>query len=62
MRPDHGAIEGAIKDTFRRNKFAEQTRDGLDNIIEFPASAGLWTKIYQQLLKDDEVKADSLCC
>jgi RNA polymerase sigma factor (sigma-70 family) len=31
------AIEGAIKDTFRRNKFAEQTREPLDNVIEFPA-------------------------
>jgi RNA polymerase sigma factor (sigma-70 family) len=30
------AIEGAIKDTFRRNKFDEQTRPGLNNVIEMP--------------------------
>jgi RNA polymerase sigma factor (sigma-70 family) len=36
------AIEGAIQDTFRRNKFAEQTREGIGgngNVIEFPAPA-----------------------
>jgi RNA polymerase sigma factor (sigma-70 family) len=31
------AVAGAIKDTFRVNKFAEQTRPGLENVIEFPA-------------------------
>ena len=30
------AIRGAIKDTFRRNKFAEQTRPSVDNLLEFP--------------------------
>jgi RNA polymerase sigma factor (sigma-70 family) len=31
------AITGAIKDTFRRNKFAEQTRPALSNVLEFPS-------------------------
>jgi RNA polymerase sigma factor (sigma-70 family) len=30
------AIYGAIKDTFRRNKYAEQTRPSIDNVLEFP--------------------------
>jgi DNA-directed RNA polymerase specialized sigma subunit len=35
------AIAGAIKDTFRRSKFAEQTMPPLDNVIEFPAQKAL---------------------
>ncbi len=31
-------IEGAMKDTFRANKFAEQTRAPLDNVLEFPCT------------------------
>jgi RNA polymerase sigma factor (sigma-70 family) len=43
------AIAGAIKDSFRGNKFAEQTRPPMDNVIEFPKPSGSLAEINERI-------------